>query len=403
LRASLAAIGRPGARSAADRRHALGDALSCLFVAVSNLAEHKVRLVVALVGTAVPILLLVLQIAFLQGARFEVTRLYQDFRFDLALVPRSYEFLMSNGTLDRVRLSEAAALGPVAATYGLNVTPSYWLDKATQRRSSALLIGVDPAREFVADPDIRAGLEDLTSNGTVLVDDYANADFGNIAVGTDANLADRPVTVKGHYHLGLFLYADGSVIVRNSDFAQFARRDPGVISVGLVRLKPGSDPQAAKAELVKALPDDVRVLTHDELIAAEQGFFISTKPIGIMLWISMAIAFLVGAVILFQVLSTEMIARKKEFATFKAMGFSTGFVFGVGLLEAAVLSLGAFLPGLLSGAAILWVVQAMTHLPAGLTVSLVLEVLASVLGMSALAVIAVMRRIWRADPAELCR
>ena len=398
MRASPAAI-----ETDSPRRNAVRFLYQCVFVAFSNLAQHKIRLAVALVGTAVPILLLVLQLAFLQGARFEVTRLYQDFDFDLAMVPRTHQFLMSDGTLGRVRLSEAAAIAPIADTYGINISPGYWLDKATERRSTALLIGIDPNADFVSDPDIKAGLPLLNMVGTVLVDDYSSPDFGDIAPGTEATVSERSVTVKGRYHLGLFFYADGSVIVRNSDFPVFAKRDPGEISIGLMRLKPGSDARAVRSDLAKALPDDVRVLTRDQLIADEQGFFITTKPIGIMLWISMAIAFLVGAVILFQVLSTEMIARRKEFATFKAMGFHTGFIFGVGLLQAGFLSLGAFLPGLVAGAAILWVVETTTHLPANITSALVFDVLLSVLAMSGLAVYSVLRRIARADPAELCR
>ncbi len=51
----------------------------------------------------------------------------------------------------------------------------------------------------------------------------------------------------------------------------------------------------------KTLPDGTLVLTRDELIAQERAYFLSTKPIGIMMYISMLIAYLVGSVILIQV------------------------------------------------------------------------------------------------------
>jgi putative ABC transport system permease protein len=115
----------------------------------------------------------------------------------------------------------------------------------------------------------------------------------------------------------------------------------------------------------------------------------------------MIIAFLVGATILFQVLSAEIVQRAKEFAVLKAMGFAPYFVFGVGLSEILLLSLAAFVPALAVAAFVLGVIEFATKLPTGLTFGIAIETLFIVLAMGIASGISVIGRIARADPAEL--
>ncbi len=122
---------------------------------------------------------------------------------------------------------------------------------------------------------------------------------------------------------------------------------------------------------------------------------------GVLLRVSMIIAFLVGATILFQVLSAEIIQRAKEFAVLKAMGFTREFVFGVGLSEILLLALAAFAPALVVAAVLLGIIELATKLPTGLTFGIAIETLLIVLAMGIASGISVIGRIARADPAEL--
>jgi putative ABC transport system permease protein len=375
----------------------------CLFVALANLTQHKMRLFVALAGTAVPIVLLALQIASLNAARIQVTRLYDDFRFDLVIVPSTYQFLVAGGTFDRVRFTQARAVPGVAGTFALNVDPNFWMDNSNERRSSLLLIGLDDTPGFVRDNEIARGMAALTGTRTALVDEFSSSDYGKLTPGTEATIGPQSVTIAGQFQLGLFFYADGGAIVKNDAFPQLSGHDPREVSIGLIQLAPGADAEKVKAALAATLPDDVRVMTKDALIQQERSFFIGTKPIGIVLSISMWIAFIVGAVILWQVLSADIVNRMKEFATMKAMGFSHSFVLGVGLFQAAFLALGAFLPALIVAALILAVIERLTHLPTSITPGLSGMVLGIVLSMCLLAAFSALRRIARAAPAELYR
>lgn len=373
----------------------------CLFVALANLLQHRRRRLVAILGTAVPILLLFFQIAFLHAARTQVTRLYDDFNFDLAVIPQSYEFLFQNGTFDRSRLMQARALDGVADTFRINIASASWIENDTLRRSSLLLIGLDDTEGFVRDPMLAAGLPALANGHSVLVDEFSGADYGPLDTGTRVQVSYQPMDIAGHFQLGLFFYTDGSAIVRNEDFARLKKSDPDEVSIGLVRVTPGADIADVKSRLSGALGDEVRVLTRDELIGQERSYFLSTKPVGIMLAINMWIAFIVGAVILWQVLSTEIANRMTEFATMKAMGFAQSFVFGVGVLESVFMALAAFVPAFVVAALILLLVDVLTHFPTAISPLLILEVLGIVLLMALVSAAVAVRRIAQADPAEL--
>jgi putative ABC transport system permease protein len=373
----------------------------CLFVAIANLMQHRRRRLVAILGTAVPILLLFFQIAFLHAARTQVTRLYDDFDFDLAVIPQSYEFLFQSGTFDRSRLMQARALDGVADTYRINIGSASWIENDTGRRSSLLLIGLDDGDDFVRDPMLREALPALGNGHSVLADDFSGSDYGPLKTGTRVQIANQPMDIVGHFRLGLFFYTDGSAIVRNTDFSRLERRAPDAVSIGLVRVAPGADIADVKSRLAGALGEDVRILTRDELFRQEQDFFLSTKPVGIMLAINMWIAFIVGAVILWQVLSTEIANRITEFATMKAMGFAQSFVFGVGVIESVLMALAAFVPAFFAAALILLLVDVLTHFPTAISPALILEVLGIVLLMALVSAAIAVRRIAHADPAEL--
>lgn len=391
--------GRFGRRWESDRT--LRAFRSCAEIARANLMHNGLRSAIALAGTAVPILLLVLQLALLQGVRSEVVRLYRDFNFDIAVLPSTYEFLMSNGTFDRVRLAQADSIPGVKSTFDLNVTSAGWSAGRSAFQSPVILVGVDDAPDFIADPDIRQGMEALKHPDAVLIDRYSAPALGPLTNGTEGALNFRPVTIEGSFALGLFFYADGAAVVANSAFAALAGADSRQASLGLIQVAPGADPERVARALSEALPDDVRILSRRQLLDGEQAFFLSVKPLGIMVMIGMAIAALAGTVVLWQVLSSEIARRIHEFATLSAIGFAPEFVLGVGLCETVFLGLAALLPALAVAEAILGTIAFKTHLPTNLTPGVVLDVVGVVAIMCALCAASVVYRIRRADPASL--
>jgi putative ABC transport system permease protein len=393
---TAADTGRPKAPS-----ERLGVARACFGVAAANLLDQKPRVLAAIAGVAVALFLLLLQLSILHAAREKVTALYDDFDFDIAIVPDSYQFLISFDTMDRIVLDIARATGDVADTYGLNIDVVHWTQVPSGQVAYNLLIGLDQPAAFVRDRDIRAGWNTLSTPHTLIADRYSQPSAGPVSPGSTVEIHDERMTVRGQFKLGLFFYAEGAALVRNVDFSRLTGRDPHKISIGLVKLRPGISLTKARADLAGALPSGTLVMTKAQLEQQERAYFLSTKPIGIMIYISMVIACLVGAAIILQVLSTDVANRIGEYAVLKAMGASPHLVYGVGMGQAAIVGLGGLLPALALGWLVLGLIQYQTHLETGLSVTMILKMLAITAVLAAAAGAFAVRRVDQADPASL--
>jgi putative ABC transport system permease protein len=396
------------ARAAAlggDGRQRLRDggsvARTCLRMAAANLLDQRPRLLATVAGVAVALFLLLLQISVLQAMRQKVTALYDDFAFDIAIVPDSFQFLMSFDTLDRIALDIAQATGDVTDTYGLNIDIVPATQLPSRHAAYTLLIGMDPPAAFVHDRDLRDGWQALATPHSLIADRYSQRAAGPLARGATLEIHDERMTVRGQFKLGLFFYAEGAVVARNVDFSRLTDRDPQAITIGLIRLKPGVSLKRARADIARALPSGMRAMTKSQLEQQERDYFLSTKPIGIMIYINMVIACLVGGAIILQVLSTEVANRIGEYAVLKAMGADPVLVYGVGLGQAAILGLGGLGPALLLGAVVLGMIQHRTHLMTALGVPTILGMLAITGALAGVAGGLAVRRVAAADPASL--
>ncbi|HLY06480.1 MAG TPA: ABC transporter permease [Rhizomicrobium sp.] len=375
--------------------------VSCVIVAASNLLQHRLRLLAALAGIAVALFLLVLQISVLDAAEAKVTMLYNDFNFDLAAVPDTYQFLLNFETIDRVVLNQARATGDIAQSFGLNVDVVHWMQWPSKKVAYLFLIGLDDPGTFVRDPAIRQSMKSLVSSHDLLMDSWSEPDVGPLGTGVTAKIGEEQETISGHFKLGLFFYGEGSAIVRNTDFPRLADRDSSKVSIGLFQLRPGVSVQKAKRDLEAVVPEHTLVFTRSELLQQERDYFLTVRPVGIMIYISMLIACLVGTVIMVQVLSTEVANRTKEYAVLKAMGAAPWFVHGIGAAQALLLGVGGLLPALILGGAVLWYIEFRTHLDTALGLVLFGKMLAIACVAALCAAATVIMRVQRADPAAL--
>ena len=115
----------------------------------------------------------------------------------------------------------------------------------------------------------------------------------------------------------------------------------------------------------------------------------------------MLIGVLVGLVIVYQVLSTDVADHLREYATLKAVGYPGRFFLGIVFEEAVILGVLGFVPGLLISVGLYAVVAAQTGLPMALTAGRAAAVLVGTVLMCTLAGALATRRLARADPADL--
>jgi putative ABC transport system permease protein len=370
-------------------------------VAWQNIVQNPKRTLAAVAGISFSILLVFMQLGFLQGARKAAATLFECFSFDLAVVSERYKYMGAPDMFDSMRLKQALSLPGVASADNLNIARGEWKDPDTELISELLIFGFPENLEFIQQQRIRSGMPSLDSKNAVMADLYSHADFGDLSIGREAEINHKKVTIGEQFTMGVTLFADGCVIVNGDTFFRLVPRNRRLINAGFLKLQSGTDPLLIKKRLHSMLPDDVVVYTREEIIEQEQDYFVKVKPVGIIFQTGVLVAFVVGVVILFQVLNTDITSRLDEYATLKAMGFGSRFIYGVGIQQALIYALAGYFPALVISAGVYRVVHLLSRMPMDITLSLATLVLMLSLSMCALSSILGLQKVRRTDPAEL--
>lgn len=229
--------------------------------------------------------------------------------------------------------------------------------------------------------------------------------FAGIAAGEPYRfeVKGRTLTVVGTFEIGGGFSADGYLVVSDQTFLRlFPQRVAGAPNHILVTLAPGANVRPVVEHLRATLPAyDSIVRTVGEAFTKDRAFQTTQRPVGLVFGFGVVIGVLVGIIIVYQVLSTDVAEHLREYATFKAIGYSQRFFLGIVFEEALILAVLGFIPGLLVSLGLYAMVAGVTGLPLAMTGSRVVFVLAGTLVMCALSGGIATRKLARANPADL--
>ena len=177
--------------------------------------------------------------------------------------------------------------------------------------------------------------------------------LGRFPTAMTSELSGRRVEIVGDFSMGTDFQNDGTLVMSEDNFLSIfpGRRDPAsggtAINIGVLRVRPGADLDRLKRRRPgRAAAPTCSVLTKDEFIAKEVGFWDRVAPIGTVFNIGVAMGFVVGIVICYQVLYADVSDRLVEFGTLKAMGYSDRRLFRIVIEQAVYLALLGFGAGL---------------------------------------------------------
>jgi len=378
-----------------------------------NLAHHKVRTVAAVAGVMFAVVLIFLQLGFRGTAEKTASLVYEALEFDILIRSSKTGRLSQSRPFPRLRLNQAASAPGVEGVSGVLLNYFRW-QSARGATRPILALGVFPDSPTFSNEELQAKLRLLTSPKFLLIDRASRAEFdpangkrfGDEDIGTEAELDRRRARIVGHFRLGTTFDADGMVVLSQDGFRRVQPGWPsGHVSLGLVRLAQGADPAAVISELRRRFAEqqavDVDVFTRDEVIQRERWVWLWQQSIGLIFNMGVAVALVVGSVIVYQVLSSDVTNHLPEYATLKAMGYSDGFLSRVVLAQAVILALLGFVPGLAAAQALYFLTARGTGLPLDMTAARVVGVLGLSLVMCIVSGLLALRKLRGADPADL--
>ncbi|MBD2742354.1 ABC transporter permease DevC [Coleofasciculus sp. FACHB-1120] len=373
-----------------------------------QLSHQKGKLVVACAGVVFADVLMLMQLGF-QGALFNSAVLvHNSVRADVVLLSPQARNLTNMSSFPRRRLYQSMDIPGVQSAEALYANMVNWKHPTTQRETSMLMLGFDPNSSVFEQPDINQQLNQIKLPNTVLFDSGSRGDYKAAIAQLEQNqplkteIERHSVTVAGKIRIGSSFGADGHLITSDQNFLRlFPRRQASSVSVGLLQLQPGTDPVQTVQALKAHLPNDVQVLTRQEFIEFERSYWAKNTPIGFIFNLGVTMGFIVGVIIVYQVLSTDVNAHMGEYATFKAMGYRNRYLLMVVFEEAVILAIIGFIPSIAISAGLYRLTRNATNLPLYMTVARGIFVLVLTMVMCTLSGAIATRKLQSADPADM--
>lgn len=372
-----------------------------------QLTHNPMRFSAALVGVAFANVLVFVQLGIMNSMGTSVLRPYTFFAADVMISAPDANALTDGGNVARQWLLQAMADPDVADGIGLFIG-TVPLDRADVD-ISLTTFGVDPAKPDFFAPEIAGDVPMLEVQDSALVDRLARGLQRDeaAAIRPQSPLAfetqGRTVTAYSTFAGGGGFGGDGYMIVSDQTFLSLfpARRSTAPDHI-LLQLRPGADVAAVVLRLRTLISDQsLRIRSYAEAGQEELTYQQTKRPTGVIFGFGVMIGVLVGLVIVYQVLSTDVADHLREYATFKAMGYGPRFFMGIVLEESLILGILGFIPGVAVGAGILTLMGKVTTLPLQVTPSMAVTVFVGTVVFSSLSGAIATRRLTAADPAEL--
>jgi putative ABC transport system permease protein len=375
-----------------------------------QLTREKMRLLVALAGIAFADILMFMQLGF-RDALFESSvRLHTNLKGDIFMISPQSTALIAMKSFSHRRLyqtlgfEEVKSINSVYLDFGLWKNP----DPKKQNTRGILVIGFDPADPIFDLPSVVENLDKIKLSDVILFDQASRSEFGPVADWfqegkmVETEISSRRVTVGGLFQLGASFGADGNVITSDLNFLRiFKRRASGLIDIGIVNLKPGFEAEAVAQKMRNILPNDIKIFTKEEFIKFEKSYWQNSTAIGFVFTLGTIMGFIVGIVIVYQILYTDVADHLAEYATLKAMGYPDYYFLILVFQEAVILAVLGYIPGFFVANGLYAMARNATSLPMLMTLSRAINVMILTLVMCCISGAIALRKLNAADPADI--
>lgn len=366
-----------------------------------NLRHDRTRTATALAGTTFAVVLVLMQLGFFRSVLHTAGVVYEELDFDVVITSVRYQQMLKPGEFDDIRLMTARSVAEVRDAMPVSLGMQLYRNPETGLKRSILVIGIDPSRHYVKvlKPE---QLPLVMPTDQVLMDELSRPEYGERRAELKSQIGSRSVEVVGLFHLGCGFGADGTVFTSIETFANlFPPRPPEQISLGLVSLVDGADPDIVVERLKGALPHDVAVMTRKDFLNQERYYWVVKTSVGVIFGLGVVVSIMVGAMVVYQVLSADIAKRMPEYATLKAMGYPGSYLTQVILTQASIIGALGFVPGWLLAYGLYAVTRHEAHLWMEMGIALPLVVFALSILMCCLSGLASLRKVHSVAPAEL--
>ncbi len=380
------------------------------FVAIgwSQLSHGKTRMLVALCGVSV-IVAMILTVLSLKDAVIESTlQVPKSLRGDVIILSARTQTILRPAPFPRRFLDRLHGIEGVAAVSSVAIENARWINPETRQEHPIRVFGLDLEFDVISLPGIDPSEPKLKLKDTIIFDASSRPKFGPVVQmfksgqGFSTEVNGRQLDVCGLTYAGVSIASDGNLFTTHANFQRlFPNLSNAKSHIGILRIEKTASITQIVYQVRDMLGSEARVLTRQEMMHAEKAFMKLNDPVDDIMGMIASVAFLVGMIIVYQILYTDVVNHLPQFATLKAIGFSGTFLLGIIIAEGVILSLLGYWPGLLIAHGLTRLAQEATLLPVNISLTNTLGTLVAAISMCVLAASIAVRKITQAEPASV--
>lgn len=371
-----------------------------LTLAFRNLFHDRIRLAVTLVGILFSIVLVAIQLGMYLGSSRMITDMIERSNADLWITAFDAKSFEEGGILLTSRERHQALATPgVKDVIPLVVSFAEWR-KPEGGSTRVVVVGTDAEDGGLAPWSLVEGTwQDIKSPDAISADDTYFGELGIDGIGDTAQIGNGRVKVKALTHRIRSFTQSPYVFTPLQRARNLLGVDGDRASFFLVQLTPNADVETVRQQLLKRL-DGAEVLTTAEFHDRSLTQWLFRTGAGLALIGGALLGILVGTVIVAQTLYSSTKDHLNEFATLRALGSSSGYIYKVILAQAGLSAVIGYVLGILISLGILYVSRN-TPLPLVMTPGLAVALLGLTLFMSGVSAISAIMKVTRIDPATV--
>lgn len=368
-----------------------------LTLAFRNLFHDRIRLAVTLIGILFSIVLVAVQLGLYLGASNMITANIDHAKADLWITVYGAKSFEDGGMLLTSRERHQALATPgVKAVIPLIVRFAEWR-KPEGGSTRVVLVGTD-AEDGGLEPFnlVEGTWEDIKAPEAIAVDRSYLNELGIKGIGDTAQIANGRVRVRAITD-GVRSFTQSPYVYTTLNRARALLGDGDGTTFYLVQTVPGADVKQVQKDLINRL-EGAEVLTQEEFRDRSLKQWLFRTGAGVALIGGALLGILVGTVIVAQTLYSSTKDHLGEFATLRALGSSSGYIYKVILAQAGISAIVGYILGI-SIALIILVLSHNTALPMVMTPALAFWLFTLTVGMCAISALSAIVKVTKIDPA----
>lgn len=368
-----------------------------VMLAVRNLVHDRIRLLVTLVGIVFSVVLVAVQLGLYLGASNMIVGMIDNARGELWIAAQGVSSFEEARPLTGRERYVALATPGVAAAVPVVSSFAEWR-KPDGGSVTAVIVGADPADGGLQPWGfVKGDIKDLTAPNAVIIDSTYLEKLGIEGVGDTAEIERNRVRVTALTD-GIRSFTMSPYIFTAIDNARSILNMPaGAATFILVQLHADADLKKTRESLQAHLPD-AEVMTRDEFRDRNLDQWLFATGAGVALIGGALLGVLVGTVIVGQTLYSSTKDHLNEFATLRALGSSSRYVYAVILTQAGLNAVFGYVLGM-ALALLVVVFSEHTALPIVMTPLLAALLFMLTLSMCAISAISAIFKVTRIEPA----